>query len=47
MSDDQMCSYCNGVVDYIEYFFYDCLTIQKFWDHIEQYILFAFVYKFV
>ena len=26
--DDQMC--CNDVVDYIEHFFFDCPTIQKF-----------------
>ena len=40
--DDQMCSYCNNVVDYIERFFFDCLTIKKFWNYIEQYILITF-----
>ena len=25
--DDQMCSYCDDVVDYIEPFFFDCPTI--------------------
>ena len=38
---DQMCSDCNDVVlvDYIEHFFFDCLTIQKFRNYTEQYIL--------
>ena len=40
--DDQMCSYCNDVVDYIEHFFFDCLPIQKCWKYIEQYILISF-----
>ena len=40
--DDQMCSYCNDVVDYIEHFFLDCLTIKKFLNYIEQYILITF-----
>ena len=37
-----MCSYCNDVVDYIEHFFFDCPTIKKFWNYIEQYILITF-----
>ena len=40
--DDQMCSYCNDVVDYIEHSFFDCPTIQKFRNYIEQYILITF-----
>ena len=40
--DDQMCSYCNDVVDYIEHFSFDCPTIKKFWNYIEQYILITF-----
>ena len=40
--DDQMCSYCNDVVDYIEHFFFDCPTIKTFWNYIEQYILITF-----
>ena len=40
--DDQMCSHCNDVVDYIEHFFFDCPTIKKFWNYIEQYILITF-----
>ena len=40
--DDQMCSYCNDVVDYIQHFFFDCPTIKKFWNYIEQYILITF-----
>ena len=40
--DDQMCSYCNDVVDYIEHFFFDCPTIKIFWNYIEQYILITF-----
>ncbi|WP_419627006.1 hypothetical protein, partial [Thiolapillus sp.] len=40
--DDQMCSYCYDVVDYIEHFFFDCPPIQKFWKYIEQYILITF-----
>ena len=36
--DDQMCSYCNDVVDYIEH----CPTVQKIWNYIEQYILITF-----
>ena len=35
--DDRVCSYCNDVVDYIEHFFFDCPTIKKFWNYIEQY----------
>ena len=30
------------VVDYIEHFFFDCPTIQKFWNCTEQYILNTF-----
>ena len=37
--DDYMCSYCNVVVDCIEHPSFDCLTIQKFRNDIEQYIL--------
>ena len=37
-----MCSYCNDVVDYIEHFSFDCPTIKKFWNYIEQYILITF-----
>ena len=40
--DNQTCSCCNDVVDYIEQFFLDCPTIQKFWNYIEQYILITF-----
>jgi len=40
--DDQMCSYCNDVVDYIEQFFFDSPTIKGFWSYIEQYILMSF-----
>ena len=40
--DDQMCSYCNDVVDYTEHFFFDCPTIEKFWNYTEQYILITF-----
>ena len=39
--DDQMCSYCYDVVDYIEHFFFDCPPIHKFWKYIE-YILITF-----
>ena len=40
--DDQMCSYCNDVVDYIQHFLFDCPTIGNFWNYIEQYILITF-----
>ena len=40
--DDQMCSYCNDIVDYIEHFFFDCPTIKKFWNYIELYIVITF-----
>ena len=40
--DDQMCSYCNDVVDYTEHFFFDCPTIQKFWNDIEKHTLIIF-----
>ena len=40
--DDQMCSYCNDVVDYIEHFFFDCPTIKEFWNYTEQYIQITF-----
>ena len=42
MRDDQMCSYCNDVVDYTEHFFFDCPTIKGFWSYNEQYILITF-----
>ena len=31
--DDQMCSFCYDVVDYIEHFFFGCLPIQTFWKY--------------
>ena len=37
-----MCSYCNDVVDYTEHFLFDCPTIKKFCNYIEQYILITF-----
>ena len=40
--DDQMCSYCNDVVDYIQHFLFDGPTIGNFWNYIEQYILITF-----
>ena len=40
--DGQMCSYCNDIVDYIEPFLFDCPTIKKFWNYMEQYILITF-----
>ena len=40
--DVQTCSYCNDVIGYIEHFFFDCPTIQKFWNYIKQYILITF-----
>ena len=40
--DDQMCWYCNDVVDYIEHFFFDCPTIKKLWNFIEWHILVTF-----
>ena len=40
--DDQMCSCCNNVVDYIKHFFLDCSTIQVVWDYIKQYTLITF-----
>ena len=40
--DDQVCSYCYDVVDYIEHFSFDCPLIQKFWKYIEQYIFITF-----
>ena len=40
--DGQRCSYCNDVVNYNEHFFFDCPTIKKFWNYIEQCILITF-----
>ena len=40
--DNQMCSYCNDAADYIEQFFFDCPTIQKFLNYTEQYSLITF-----
>ena len=34
--NDHMCSYRNDVVDYIEHFYFDCRTIPKFRNYIEQ-----------
>ena len=33
------CSYCNGVVDFIEHFFFYCPIIRVFWKNIENFIL--------
>ncbi len=40
--DDRMCSYCYDAVDYIEHFFFDCPTIKKFWNYMEQNIRISF-----
>ena len=40
--DNQMCSYCNDAVDYTEHFFFDCPTIQIFFNYTEQYSLITF-----
>ena len=40
--DDQMCSYCNDVVNCIQHFFFNCPTIKKFWNYIQQCILITF-----
>ena len=34
--------WCSTLVDYTEHFFFDSLTIPKFWNHTEQYLLTTF-----
>ena len=40
--DDQMCAYCNDVVDTVNTSFTDCPTIQTFGNYTEQHILLTF-----
>lgn len=37
--ENDKCSYCKNVVDYLEHFFYECPVVHKFWKFIEQYIM--------
>ena len=42
MLKHQMCLFCNDAVDYTELIFFDCPTIPKFWNYIEQFVLITF-----
>ena len=39
ITDNNNCSYCNGVIDYIEHFFFFCPNTRLFWKQIENFIL--------
>ena len=39
ITDNNYCSYCHGIVDYIEHFFFFCPNTREFWKQIENYIL--------
>ena len=38
VKDNNKCSYCKNVVDFIEHYFYECPVVKRFWLFIEQYI---------
>ena len=40
--DNNHCSYCSGVIDFIEHFFFTCPVISIFWKNVEQFILTEF-----
>ena len=33
------CSYCNGVIDFIEHFFFYCPIVRTFWKNIQNFVL--------
>ena len=33
------CSYCNGVIDFVEHFFFYCPIVRTFWQNIQNFIL--------
>ena len=33
------CSYCNGVIDFIEHFFFYCPIIRTFWKSVQNFVL--------
>ena len=37
--EDNKCSDCRDVVDIIEHFFFECPSLYKFWQDVEQYML--------
>ena len=39
VTPNNFCSYCPGVVDFIEHFFFLCPIVNKFWKSIELFIL--------
>ena len=39
---DSDCTYCTGVLDVIEHFFFECPVVAIFWKYIENYILIHF-----
>jgi len=39
VTNSNHCSYCNGIVDFIEHFFFFCPFIKAFWKNIENFIL--------
>ena len=39
VKENNKCTNCNELVDYIEHFFFECPVVQDFWRYIEQRIL--------
>ena len=39
VQENNFCSYCQGIVDYIEHFFFYCPIINQFWKEIEMFVL--------
>ena len=42
VKENNKCTYCNELVDYIEHFFFECPVVHDFWRYIEQHILINF-----
>ena len=36
VTENNKCSYCPGIVDFIEHFFFECPLIEKFWKYVER-----------
>ena len=39
VKENNKCTYCTELVDYIEHFFFEGPVVRDFWQHIEQHIL--------
>ena len=39
VTENNHCSYCNGIVDFIEHFFFYCPNVRTFWKNVQNFIL--------